>query len=99
MYYLPITIFGAPDAIRTHDLRFRKPLLYPAELRGLYSIFLKKIVALIRQLKQQLQLNSYYFCLHPFGIFVYWIVVCKIQGDGYEIDELCKKFYSITVLS
>ena len=23
-----------PDAIRTHDLWFRKPLLYPAELRG-----------------------------------------------------------------
>lgn len=26
---------NAPDAIRTHDLRFRKPTLYPAELRGL----------------------------------------------------------------
>ena len=25
-----------PDAIRTHDLWFRKPLLYPAELRGHY---------------------------------------------------------------
>ena len=27
--------FNAPDAIRTQDLRFRKPTLYPAELRGL----------------------------------------------------------------
>ena len=24
---------GAPDAIRTHDLRLRRPTLYPAELR------------------------------------------------------------------
>lgn len=26
---------GVPERIRTSDLRFRKPLLYPAELRGL----------------------------------------------------------------
>ena len=26
--------FGDPGVIRTRDLRFRKPLLYPAELRG-----------------------------------------------------------------
>ncbi len=26
---------GAPDTIRTCDLRFRKPPLYPSELRGL----------------------------------------------------------------
>ena len=26
---------GGPGVIRTPDLRFRKPLLYPAELRGL----------------------------------------------------------------
>ncbi len=26
-------VAGAPDTIRTCDLRFRKPLLYPAELR------------------------------------------------------------------
>ena len=25
---------GVPDTIRTYDLRFRKALLYPAELRG-----------------------------------------------------------------
>lgn len=25
---------NGPDAIRTHDLWFRKPLLYPTELRG-----------------------------------------------------------------
>ena len=25
---------NGPDAIRTHDLWFRKPLLYPAELRS-----------------------------------------------------------------
>ncbi len=24
--------YGAPNVIRTHDTRFRKPLLYPAEL-------------------------------------------------------------------
>jgi hypothetical protein len=28
-------ICGGPGVIRTPDLRFRKPLLYPAELRGL----------------------------------------------------------------
>ncbi len=28
---------GAPDEIRTHDLRFRKPALYPAELRVLHN--------------------------------------------------------------
>ena len=27
------SFFGVPDKIRTYDLRFRKPLLYPAELR------------------------------------------------------------------
>ena len=27
-------VFGVPERIRTSDLRFRKPLLYPAELRG-----------------------------------------------------------------
>ena len=26
--------YGVPERIRTSDLRFRKPLLYPAELRG-----------------------------------------------------------------
>lgn len=25
---------GVPERIRTSDLQFRKPLLYPAELRG-----------------------------------------------------------------
>ena len=29
---------SGPGAIRTRDLRFRKPLLYPAELRGLISL-------------------------------------------------------------
>ena len=28
------TATNAPGAIRTHDLRFRKPLLYPTELRA-----------------------------------------------------------------
>lgn len=27
-------LFGVPEGIRTPDLRFRKPLLYPAELPG-----------------------------------------------------------------
>lgn len=26
------SLYGAPNVIRTHDTRFRKPLLYPAEL-------------------------------------------------------------------
>ena len=30
----PITQTGAPEWIRTTDLRFRKPALYPTELRG-----------------------------------------------------------------
>lgn len=29
-------LFSALGGIRTHDLRFRRPLLYPAELRGQY---------------------------------------------------------------
>ena len=29
----PIEIAGGPERTRTSDLRFRKPLLYPAELR------------------------------------------------------------------
>ena len=29
-----LTAFGAPGLVRTGDLRFRKPLLYPAELRA-----------------------------------------------------------------
>lgn len=28
---------NAPGGIRTHDLRFRKPSLYPAELRALVA--------------------------------------------------------------
>lgn len=31
--------YGAPGVIRTPDLRFRKPLLYPAELRDRMSRF------------------------------------------------------------
>ena len=31
-----IELKSTPDAIRTHDLRIRNPLLYPAELRGQY---------------------------------------------------------------
>ena len=27
-------VSGAPDRIRTYDLRLRRPLLYPAELRA-----------------------------------------------------------------
>ncbi len=30
----PLEFVGAPDTIRTCDTRFRKPLLYPSELRG-----------------------------------------------------------------
>ena len=30
-----LLIFGAPDRIRTCDLRIRSPLLYPAELQAL----------------------------------------------------------------
>ena len=30
--------YGAPGAIRTHDTRFRKPVLYPTELRGHESL-------------------------------------------------------------
>ena len=34
-------LFGAPEAIRTPDLRIRNPLLYPAELRvELYDLIL-----------------------------------------------------------
>ena len=29
----PIEIIGGPERTRTSDLRFRKPLLYPTELR------------------------------------------------------------------
>ena len=29
-----VNYFGGPDAIRTHDLWFRKPMLYPAELQA-----------------------------------------------------------------
>jgi hypothetical protein len=29
-----LILFGAPGPTRTGDLRFRKPLLYPAELRA-----------------------------------------------------------------
>ena len=30
----------APDRIRTYDLRFRKPALYPTELRALTSLYI-----------------------------------------------------------
>ena len=30
-----LILFGGPERTRTSDLRFRKPLLYPAELRDL----------------------------------------------------------------
>lgn len=33
--YLKNKTYGVPEGIRTPDLRFRKPLLYPAELPGL----------------------------------------------------------------
>ena len=33
---------GVPERIRTSDLRFRKPLLYPAELRGRRALPSKK---------------------------------------------------------
>ena len=33
-FYTSKNYFGDPDRIRTCDLRFRKPLLYPAELPG-----------------------------------------------------------------
>ena len=32
--------FGAPGEIRTHDPRFRRPILYPAELRVHILLFL-----------------------------------------------------------
>ena len=36
LYFLPLAK-NAPGGIRTSDLRFRKPTLYPTELRALHS--------------------------------------------------------------
>ncbi len=33
-----IELLDTPGAIRTHDLRFRKPSLYPAELREQFAM-------------------------------------------------------------
>jgi hypothetical protein len=41
---------GVPGMIRTCDLRFRKPLLYPAELRGLLLCFLSLFARLASSL-------------------------------------------------
>src|ERR1700680_2900402 len=35
----PISRGGVPDRTRTCDPRFRKPMLYPAELRGRYILY------------------------------------------------------------
>ena len=34
-----LTYYGVPEGIRTPDRRFRKPLLYPAELPGQFVFF------------------------------------------------------------
>ncbi len=34
---MPGKLFSTPDRIRTCDLRFRKPLLYPLSYRGVNS--------------------------------------------------------------
>jgi hypothetical protein len=34
-YTIVVVVYGTPDWIRTSDLRLRRPLLYPAELRAL----------------------------------------------------------------
>jgi micrococcal nuclease len=41
---------GVPGMIRTCDLRFRKPLLYPAELRGLALCFFSRFISLASSL-------------------------------------------------
>ena len=37
---------NAPGGVRTHDLRFRKPLLYPAELRALCGKMVPHLVGI-----------------------------------------------------
>jgi hypothetical protein len=37
-----LNVFGGPDRTRTCDLRFRKPLLYPAELRDRLRNFVSR---------------------------------------------------------
>ena len=34
--YTPAPMCGTPGATRTHDTRFRKPLLYPLSYRGIW---------------------------------------------------------------
>ena len=34
----PLILYGAPEAIRTPGPRIRNPMLYPAELRGLFNL-------------------------------------------------------------
>jgi hypothetical protein len=36
-----LTYYGVPEGIRTPDRRFRKPLLYPAELPGQFANFFR----------------------------------------------------------
>ena len=39
---------GTPERIRTSDLRYRKPPLYPAELRALSSDYTSRLAAFIK---------------------------------------------------
>ena len=50
---LPRCVGGGPGQIRTADLRFRKPLLYPSELRGLAGVTPLSHSALARSARGQ----------------------------------------------
>jgi hypothetical protein len=42
-YFTGLSVSVAPETTRTSDLRFRKPLLYPAELLGLFQAVLSAV--------------------------------------------------------
>ena len=61
LLHIPLT--GTPGGNRTHDLRFRKPPLYPTELRAhnvCFRLFVTSSKTLISPEKRQLWLNCGY---------------------------------------
>src|SRR5712691_3808240 len=58
-------LFGGPERTRTSDLRFRKPLLYPAELRDRANAFLMGRFAFLQASRANRSHYPYHSAVQP----------------------------------
>ena len=82
---------GAPDAIRTRDLRIRSPLLYPAELQARAKILLSKMFLIVY--KNMFLAWNYFMLLFTKKIFIEFLFFLQPCFKRYLLDSFIMVWY------